>query len=167
MAAFNVNPLVSSQAVRARFDETATELALIADATGIQDVTADRDVLEAELRTALGDVGVAPAVASVLSQVGATAAGQRPVVGRTLSTTPHRPSRAAARHPCADPPRRISCGSLASCSLLVPSPTWCWQMKAAPLTERLGMGFEGLRLLNELNGFVGEVIAELRAAQRA
>ena len=74
MAAFNVNPLVSSQAVRARFDETATELALIADATGIQDVTADRDVLEAELRTALGDVGVAPAVASTSAEAVASRA---------------------------------------------------------------------------------------------
>jgi hypothetical protein len=96
-----------ARACRARFDETAAELLLLADATGSQDFATDAKLLEKELTAMLGEAGMPEAVASMLSE-----------------------------------------------------------MQTEPLTARLDTGLEGLRLLDELNSCVAEVVAELQKQQQ-
>ena len=104
------------RACRARFDETAAELALLGDATTGGSLAADADDLERELRNMMAEM-------DKMGNMGESA---------TLE----------------------ACMPPAMAELLN-------EMREEPLTARLDNGFEGLRMLDELNGHVSVVLDEL------
>ena len=118
------------RACRARFDETAAELALLGDATTGGSLAADADDLERELRNMMEE----------MDKMGKMGEGLRDKIDMMGNM-----GESATLEACMPP---------AMAELLD-------EMRKEPLTARLDNGFEGLRMLDELNGHVSVVLDEL------